>query len=130
MQLLLDTCTLLWLTSEQKCLSERARDAIQQHPDDLFVSAISALECATKAAKKKLRLPYPETDRWFRESLKKHGISQVPINFQIASHAGDLPLLHKDPYDRLIIATAWEYHMTIVTSDQVIHQYPDIECLW
>lgn len=55
---------------------------------------------------------------------------QVPINFQIASHSGELPPHHKDPNDRLIIATAMEYGMTIVTPDKLIQQYEGITCLW
>jgi PIN domain nuclease of toxin-antitoxin system len=130
MPLLLDTCTLLWLSLDQKYLSDQVRVAIRSHPEDLFVSAISALECATKVAKGKLRLPFQEVGLWFRKVLEHHGVSQVPVNFQIAGQSGELPPRHKDPYDRLIIATALEYRMTVVTPDRLIRQYAEVECLW
>jgi len=129
MPLLLDTCTLLWLSMDLDQLSPKACEAILTHTNDLFVSCISALEMSTKCAKKKLDLP-GGAEEWFRAVLKHHGVAQVPINFQIASYSGNLPPLHKDPFDRLIIATAWEYHMTIVTPDRYIRQYPNVECLW
>jgi PIN domain nuclease of toxin-antitoxin system len=130
MPLLLDTCTLLWLSSDQSQLSLNAKEAIQRHAGDLFVSAISALECAVKVSKKKLQLPLSKMETWFREVLNQHGIIQVPINFQIASQSGELPLHHKDPYDRLIAATALEYKMTIVTPDELIRQYKGVSCVW
>lgn len=129
MPLLLDTCTLLWLSSDVGYLSPAARQAIVDSPRDLFVSGISALEISMKAYKGKLDLT-KEPEDWFRKTLKHHGVEQVPINFQIASQAGRLPPLHKDPFDRLIIATACEYRMTLVTPDRAIRQYSEVECLW
>ncbi|HEX5037569.1 MAG TPA: type II toxin-antitoxin system VapC family toxin [bacterium] len=129
MALLLDTCTLWWLTSEPDRLSESARRAIEEDSESLFVSSISALELAMKIAKGKLGIPLESPETWFREVLKHHGVEQVPINFQIASHSGELPQHHKDPYDRLIVATALEYGMTIITPDALIKKY-DVNCLW
>jgi PIN domain nuclease of toxin-antitoxin system len=129
MPLLLDTCTLLWLSSDADHLSPQAKEGLRPHAGDLFVSAISALECALLASKKKIRLPTASPEGWFRDVLKYHGIDQVPVNFQIASHSGELPPHHKDPYDRLIVATALEYRMTIVTPDELIRKY-GVECLW
>lgn len=132
MSLLLDTCTLFWLSSDQDRLSKTSKEALVEYSGDLFVSAISALECATKVASGKLLLPAsPQgANLWFRKVLDQHGITQVPVNFQIAGHAGELPLRHKDPFDRLIVATAWEYRMTVVTPDHMIRQYSEIKCLW
>jgi len=127
--LLLDSCTLWWLTSAPERLSEPARLAISENAENLFVSSITALELSLKIAKGKLGIPLDSTETWFREVLKHHGIEQVPVNFQIASHSSELPPLHKDPYDRLIIATALEYRMTIVTPDAFIHKY-DVSFLW
>ena len=134
MPLLLDTCTLFWLSSNQKDLSKNSQDALVEHAGDLFVSAISALEFVTNVAKGKMRLPsqLPSQDAilWFRKILAQHEVSQIPINFQIAGQSGKLPLHHKDPFDRIIIATALEYKMTIVTPDKLIRQYSEVECLW
>jgi len=127
--LLLDTCTLLWLSSDLEGLSPRAKEGLRDHAGDLFVSSISALECAIKASKKKLRLPMDSPEEWFRGVLKQHGVVQVPVNFQIAGKSGELPDHHRDPYDRLIVATAMEYGMTIVTPDAIMRKY-DVNCLW
>lgn len=82
-----------------------------------------------KISKNKLKIPLDSPEEWFREILKHHGVVQVPVNFQIAGHSGELPRHHRDPYDRLIVATAMEYRMTIVTPDELIRKY-DVECLW
>ena len=129
MPLLLDTCALLWLSTEPSRLSAKAQQAIRDDPENLFVSSVSALELAIKVSKKKLKIPLDSSKDWFREVLKHHGIDQVPVNFQIASHSGELPPHHKDPYDRLIVATAMEYRMTIVTPDGFIRKY-DVDCVW
>jgi len=129
MPYLLDTCTFFWLSSEPERLSERARAAIEENPGDLFVSAISAFEFGIKERKGKFHFPL-ETEEWFRSLLKELGITQVPINFQIATQSTQLPSIHTDPCDRIIIATAKEYKMQILTPDKLIHQYPEARCVW
>ena len=129
MPMLLDTCTLLWLSMDQSKLSESAKQAIGEHPNDLFVTATTALEVSFLVRKKRLQLPL-EVEEWFRQLLKHHGIQQVPLNFQIAVQSDQLPPIHADPVDRLLIATAQEYNMTVVTPDHLIRQYPDVRCLW
>lgn len=114
---------------DQSKLSERAKEAIRSHEDDLFVTAMAAFEISALCRKGRLKLPLA-TEEWFRRALKHHGIQQVPLNFQIASKSDGLPEIHKDPLDRLLVATAQEYRMTVVTPDQMIHRYPDIEYLW
>lgn len=129
MPLLLDTCTFLWLGLDLSRLSEHAKTAIQTHEDDLFVASISALEVSALSRKKRLALP-TTTEEWFRKALKQHGVQQVPLNFQIASKSDCLPEIHRDPVDRILVATAQEYRMTLVTPDRYIRQYPEVECLW
>lgn len=129
MPLLLDTCTFLWLCLDQSKLSDVAKQAIKKYQDDLFVPAISALEISALYRKRRVKLPM-ETEEWFRKALRQHGVQQVPLNFQIASKSDRLPGIHRDPMDRILIATAQEYRMTIVTPDRLICQYPEVECLW
>lgn len=129
MPYLLDTCTLFWLSSEPERLSDKARIAIEDNPGDLFASAISAFEFGIKERKGVFRFP-SETETWFRCLLKELGLAQVPINFQIATKSTQLPPLHADPCDRIIIATAQEYSMQILTPDKLIQQYPDVICRW
>ena len=127
--ILLDTCTLLWLTSEPSLLSDRARELIQRHRGALFVSSISAFEIGQKASRKKLTLPMPNSD-WYPSVLRLHGLRECPIDGEIATRAPDLPDLHRDPFDRILIATAQTHDWKLLTPDPLIHEYPDVEAVW
>jgi PIN domain nuclease of toxin-antitoxin system len=126
---LLDTCTLLWLASDQSQLSGPAKEAIAGGAGKLFVSAISAFEIGVKHNKGKLVLPSPPAV-WFPQALRLHGIRRVAITPRIALRATALPPLHNDPMDRLIIATAQVRRLVLLTPDQHIAKYPNLACLW
>lgn len=129
MPYLLDTCTLFWLSGDKKSLSAEAGRIIEKNATDLFVSAISAFEFGVKGEKGIFRFSVG-VEEWFRKTIKFYGVSSVPINFQIASQSTMLPPIHRDPCDRIIIATAKEYDMKILTPDQHIRQYDETRCLW
>ena len=126
---LLDTCTLLWLTSDQTQLSSPAKEAIAGGAGKLFVSAISAFEIGIKHNKGKLELPIPPT-RWFNRAMRLHGLRRIAITPRIALRATTLPPLHNDPMDRFIIATAQIRKLVLITPDEHISQYPNLACLW
>ena len=119
---LLDTCALLWLASDQSQLSIKARKTIQQNAGALFVSSISAFEIAIKCRSKKMVLPLPP-EQWFAQAIDFHGIKEVAVTHNIAVHSVQLPLLHNDPCDRIIIATSQLHNMAILTCDKLIFQY-------
>jgi PIN domain nuclease of toxin-antitoxin system len=127
--LLLDTCVLLWLAAEQRRLSPRAKQDIGENAGQLFVSSITAFEVAIKARSGKIELPLP-SDEWFTEALESHDIHEVPMNAEIAIASVQLPRLHDDPCDRIIIATAHRNAMRIVTCDRLIAQYPEAIVVW
>lgn len=127
--ILLDTCALLWLEAEGNHLSETAKLAITQSPGKVYVSAASAFEMALKHAVGKLELPLPP-DVCYRRLLELHALRELPISGKIASLAGTLPLIHRDPCDRFIIATALNEGMPIITADRVIPRYPDVNVIW
>jgi PIN domain nuclease of toxin-antitoxin system len=127
--LLLDTCTFLWLVSDQRRLSGRAKKAVEANPESLFISSISAFEIAIKNRNKKLTLPLPAAD-WFAEAVDFHGIREVPVTIDIAIRSAELPPLHNDPCDRIIIATAIQNSMRIITPDHLIAQYDKSIVLW
>lgn len=127
--LLLDTCTLLWLAADQDRLSKPAKDAIREHADRLFVSSITAFEIAIKARSGKLELPM-EAGAWFEKALRHHGLTEVAVDGAIAAGSVNLPPLHNDPCDRIIIATALRHNMAVVTSDAVIAQYEKVRVIW
>ena len=127
--LLLDTCALLWLASGQSALSAKAEKAIEKNSHGLFVSAITAFEIAIKCRNGKLELPLPPLD-WFLETLDFHGVHEISITSNIAVSAVQLPPLHNDPCDRIIIATSQLNALKIVTCDRLIAQYKNVEVLW
>lgn len=127
--LLLDTCTLLWLASDQTKLSLKAKKNIEGNAGSLFVSAITAFEIAIKCRAKKLELKLPAMD-WFSEVLAFHGIAELPVTSSIAVFSVQLPALHADPCDRIIIATAQMHAMKILTGDKLIAQYKEAEVIW
>ena len=120
--ILLDTCALLWLAADQKKLSVKAKKTIEINSNALFVSSISAFEIAVKCRSHKMKLPLPVM-QWFAEAIAFHGITEIPLNSDIAVHSAELPMLHNDPCDRIIIATAQLKGLEIVTSDNFISQY-------
>ena len=127
--ILLDTCTLLWLASDQKKLSSKAKKEIEKNARALFVSAITAFEIAIKCRNGKLELPLPSLD-WFTEAIDFHGIREIPVTSSIAVSSVQLPPLHNDPCDRIIIATSQLNAMKIVTCDKLISQYESAEVIW
>ena len=120
--ILLDTCTLLWVVGEQGQLSTPAKKIIEKNVGNIYVSAISAFEIGTKYNKGMLSLPLPPLD-WFEQALSWHGITEIAINSRIAAQSTTLPKIHTDPADRIIIATAIENHLSLLTPDQHITTY-------
>ena len=127
--LLLDTCALLWLAADRDKLSRPATRALKQSAGGVFVSAISAFEIGWKHRNGKLELPLDPME-WYALALQTHGLSEVPIDGDIAGLSVGLPGIHRDPCDRFIIATAMAKGLDIVTADRVIPGYPDVKVIW
>lgn len=129
MNLLLDTCSLLWLTDDPSRLSAPARTALASPGSTVYVSAVSAWELGIKAAKGKLVLPLP-VSQWFPAVLAQYGLRELPITADVATASTELPLLHNDPFDRVIVATAHKHQLTLVTHDRILATYPNTSVLW
>lgn len=127
--ILLDTCTLLWLSTNPDLLSQGAKEAVRTSGGRLFVSSVSAFETAVKSKKGQIRLPFDTAD-WFVEVLHRHGILEILVSSAIIFKSVDLPLLHRDPCDRIIVATAQMESLTVLTPDSSIQQYPNVRWLW
>lgn len=126
--ILLDTCTLLWLARGEG-LSAQAADLIANPENGIFVSSISAMEIGTKIARGKLALPRPLAE-WWATVIEQHGIGEVPVEADIAIAATQLPPIHGDPCDRLLIATARHLGATLLTPDVNIRAYPGLQTAW
>jgi PIN domain nuclease of toxin-antitoxin system len=127
--LLLDTHALVWLASDPKKLSAPAKRAIRQHADQLYVSSISALEIAILVKRNRLSLPIPP-EEYIGRALTQHGIRELPVDYRVAVASADLPDIHLDPFDRMIIATAQLNRMTILSMDRIISKYPGVKVIW
>jgi PIN domain nuclease of toxin-antitoxin system len=127
--LLLDTCSLLWLVSQQTSLSLAAKNAIMKNSDSLFISAISVFEIGIKYKKGLLIFPM-SIESWLQQVMELHGITVLSIDHEIALQATQLPELHRDPADRIIIATAINQQLSIITPDQHIRAYTQVNTIW
>jgi PIN domain nuclease of toxin-antitoxin system len=124
--MILDTCALLWLAQGGGKLSRSAARRIDAAPI-VYVSAISGFEIGTKYRQGKLELPAVPAD-WFKAVLAHHGVDVFPLDLPICIRATELPAVHRDPCDRLIIATAQLHGLPVVTADPVFREY-DVEVI-
>jgi len=123
MRLLLDTATFLWVVSDAPELSERIRQLVVDPENDLYLSAVSAWEIAVKHALGRLPLPDPP-ERFVPEQRKQQGIEDLPLDEESALHLTRLPMLHKDPFDRMLVCQAITQGLLLLTPDELIIQYP------
>lgn len=126
---LLDTCTLLWLSADRSQLSQSAREILESPESNLAVSSISALEVALKHQKKKLELAEAPL-QWFQDLLQYHQIKEIIPDAKIFIRSSELPFVHKDPFDRILLATAQIHNLTILSPDKHLNQYPEIQICW
>jgi PIN domain nuclease of toxin-antitoxin system len=124
----LDTHAFLWWITEDRRLSARAREVMTDGGNNLLFSAASGWEIAIKANLGRISLPTP-IDRFLSEQLQRNGIGTLPIEMRHALRVHAIPLLHRDPFDRLLVAQAQLEKLRILTSDPQIAQY-DVETLW
>jgi PIN domain nuclease of toxin-antitoxin system len=123
---LLDTCALLALA--RGALPDRAGAALRSAPE-AYVSVVSPWEVAIKAAGGKLRLAGPAL-QWFQGLAERHDLREIPLDARTACAAALLPPIHRDPFDRILVALAQARTLTVLTSDDVIPTYPGVRALW
>lgn len=128
MNLLIDTCTFLWITKGDGHLSTNVCAAFESPANTVFLSSISAWEICIKYDLGKLKLPYPP-GQFIPCERKRHLISQLELSENDTFHLAHLPPIHKDPFDRMLICQAIENGLTILTPDEYIHRYP-VKILW
>ena len=128
MKLLLDTCTFLWLAGGGRSLSPAAAQSVRDPSNEVFLSAVSSWEIVVKH--RMGRLPLPESpDRLIPTERRLRGIAALAFDEDSALQGLRLPHLHRDPFDRLLIAQAIALGLAIVTPDPLIAQYP-VRVIW
>ena len=124
---LLDTCTFIWYLEDSPRLSEKARD-ILENSIEICLSLTTLWEIAIKRTIKKLNL-----DKSTEELIKiceEDNITLLPIESRYFDTIQKLPYIHGDPFDRLIMATALDNDLTLVTDDGNIQKYQNIKQIW
>ncbi|MFM7369823.1 MAG: type II toxin-antitoxin system VapC family toxin [Sphaerospermopsis kisseleviana] len=130
--ILLDTHIWLWLLHDPSQLSQTAQAAIEseESQNGLLVSAISVWEVAVKSSVGKLALPLP-IDEWYELAQTHSGIIIEPLSPIDAIASTQLPdNFHKDPADRILVAIARHYKISLVTCDAKILNYPHVKTIW
>ncbi len=122
MKILLDTHLLLWAAGEPKRLSRRARMLIDDLDNELLFSAASLWEVAIKRAVG--REDFKVGARLLRRGLLDNGYSELPIRSEHVVATESLPPIHKDPFDRTLVAQAIVEGVTLLTVDSLVTQYP------
>lgn len=128
MALLLDTHAFIWWLVGSVKLPTQVRDAVALEDTEILVSAASAWEIATKHTLGKL----PEADAWADDisgTISRQGFSTLDISMKHAEVAGRLPLHHRDPFDRMLIAQGLSEGLTLVSNESLFDQY-GVTRLW
>jgi PIN domain nuclease of toxin-antitoxin system len=117
MRLLLDTHVVLWWLADDPTLSDEVKDILDTEPD-VFVSAATIWEVGVKQAIGKITAPADLSER-----VRDAGFRALPIGFEHAMAAGRLPMLHRDPFDRMLVAQAGCEGLRLVTRDADVMKY-------
>lgn len=128
--LLLDTHVLLWIFSDSGKLSSNAKSAIENN--ELCVSIASLWEISIKSSLKKeeKRLNLPKSFAEIARMCETQGIDILPITVEACERVRSLPHVHEDPFDRMIMTQAILGGMTLVTKDENIWKYSEVDKIW
>jgi PIN domain nuclease of toxin-antitoxin system len=123
MRILLDTHIFLWFISGDTQLSTDVRDAIREPDNEIYLSAVSVWEVIVKYQLGKLPLPeHPET--YLPKQRDLHQIASLSLDENSVVKLAELPLLHRDPFDRMLICQALQNGLIVATVDSAVRAYP------
>ena len=122
MRVLLDTHCWLWMHSAPERFSDRVRDLLLDGDNVLLFSAASSWEIALKYAQGKLALPDPRS-RYVPSRLQGSGVTPIPVEHTHALRVAELPLHHRDPFDRMLVVQSRTNDLVLVTEDPKIADY-------
>ncbi len=128
MKALLDTHTFLWWITDNPRLSSRVRKIIGDGKNELFLSAASGWEIAIKAQLGRIKIP-DKPELFISEQMVANAIQGLPIQISHAVHVYNLPVHHRDPFDRMLVAQSQLEGLPILTDDLQISQYP-VKVIW
>lgn len=124
---LIDTCAFIWELHNDPNMSVKAAEVMERDEAELYISIVTFWEIAIKKTLGKLEVQESVTE--LGKACIDHNITILPIKMEYLERIQKLPYIHKDPFDRLIIATAIEEGLTILT-EEYIKQYNEVKQLW
>lgn len=127
MNILLDTHAIIWFFNGDEKLSKKARIEIEDPRNNKFVSIVSIWELSIKISLNKIILP--KGLKHFIKLVEENGFEIIPISIEHAIVVSSLDFIHRDPFDRLLIAQSKIENLTLVTKDEFIRQYK-IKTIW
>jgi PIN domain nuclease of toxin-antitoxin system len=122
MKLLLDTHIFLWFISGDKKLPMHLQHSIRDLNNDVYLSCVSVWEATVKYQLGKLPLP-ESPDIYLPKQRQQHLISSLNLDEESIAQLVNLPLLHRDPFDRILVCQALQHDMTLVTLDPAVRSY-------
>ena len=128
MNLLLDTCTFLWIITGDEAVSDTAARVYLEEDNEAFLSTVSEWEIALKYSMGRLELPASPLI-YVPKQREKHGIQVLPLDEISALNAGNLEKIHKDPFDRMLVSQSIINGYPIITPDEMVRRYP-IHTIW
>lgn len=123
MKLLLDTHIFLWYIAADDRLPATIQSQIEDPDNDVYLSAASVWEAVIKSGLGKLPLPEAPAE-YLPKQRERHAIQTLPIDEGAFVELAQLPLLHRDPFDRILLAQALQFDLLLVTADAAIQPYP------
>jgi PIN domain nuclease of toxin-antitoxin system len=127
MRYLLDTHTIIWYFEGSPRLPSRLKEIIDNSGNSVYICSVSPWEIAIKVSSGKLKLRFIFEE--FLDKIKVGTFDLLQIENEHLKRLAVLPFLHRDPFDRQLIATAQAENLTIITADEGIHQY-DVPWIW
>jgi PIN domain nuclease of toxin-antitoxin system len=128
MNLLLDTHTILWWVNEYEKLSHEAKSMLLNETHALYISIVSTWEIAIKVSLGRMTELHGGVKTFFAK-VESMPVYILPITPQHIEIVETLPVIHRDPFDRLLVSTAKADNLTILTADENIHKY-DVPVVW
>ncbi len=129
MRALLDTHTFIWLATSPDLLSEPARRAIADEQTELFISVVTPWEIGLLAKRKRIDLDIAP-DELVARACRRHSIEEMALHGIDALASTQLPDLHRDLFDRILIELALRENMALVSKDERLARYPGVRVIW
>jgi PIN domain nuclease of toxin-antitoxin system len=130
MKVLLDTCCMLWAVSAPQQLPPRIVALLRLPATEVFVSPISCAEIACLTERNRITLNR-HWKTWFNDNVQTNGWQLVDIDLAIIQEAYSLPgTFHRDPADRILVATCRLKGLSLLTADRLILDYPHVDARW